>query len=151
MFIKTFNTPDHRHPSYLIGSEATGEALVIDPGADVNLYLRAARQAGLTISHVGQTSLHPLDELDGALALAKATDAALYVSDHQPYAAPAQPVGEPVVIPVRDGDMWLVGDLRVQVTEVLVCDDDHLALLITDPTDGNRPLGVFSGKMAVTA
>ena len=47
MFIKTFNTADSSHPSYLIGSEATGEALVIDPGADVSLYLQAARQAGL--------------------------------------------------------------------------------------------------------
>jgi hydroxyacylglutathione hydrolase len=148
MYLKTFTDPYSNHPSYLIGCEQTGDAMVIDPSADITPYLREARRANLTINHVAQTRIHG-NYLSGEWALASATDSALYVSGQRAFAAPIHP-DEPVVISVSDGDMWLVGNLRVRVVEIMGCDPDHITLLITDSTDHDRPLGAFSGGLMVT-
>ena len=44
------------HASYLIGDE--GEAVVIDPSRDVQMYLDEAAEHGLRITHVLETHLH---------------------------------------------------------------------------------------------
>jgi rhodanese-related sulfurtransferase len=44
------------NPSYLLASE--GEAVVVDPQRDVDLYLNAAADHGFTIRHVFETHLH---------------------------------------------------------------------------------------------
>ena len=55
MFIKTFNDVYSKHPSYLIGCEETGDAMVIDPSADITVYLRAAlRACGVMLAEHGR-------------------------------------------------------------------------------------------------
>lgn len=44
--------------SYLVGCEATGKALVIDPGGDVERIVSAAREAGLSIAMIVNTHTH---------------------------------------------------------------------------------------------
>lgn len=148
MYLKTFKDAYSSHPSYLIGCEETGDAMVIDPSADITVYLRAALRADLTINHVAQTRIHG-NYLSGEWALASATDAALYISTQRTFAAPVSP-DEPVTIAVNDGDMWMVGNLRVRVVEIMGCDPDHITLLITDSMDNDRPLAAFSGGLMVT-
>lgn len=148
MILMTFKDAYSNHPSYLIGCETTGDAMVIDPSADITVYLRAALRANLTINHVAQTRIHG-NYLSGEWALAAATDSALYISSHRTFAAPVN-ADEPIVISVNDGDMWLVGELRVRVVEIMGCDPDHMTLLVTDSTDHDRPLGAFSGGLMVT-
>jgi hydroxyacylglutathione hydrolase len=148
MYIKAFNTPDQQHPSYLIGCERTGDALVIDPTSDIAQYLRAARRAHLTINHIAQTRLDT-DYLSGTWALAHATDAPVYLSDRAGFDDAPTHIDDPVVIAVRDSDTWLVGELRVRVLETFDAEPDHTALLVTDTRDADRPLGVFSGSLMV--
>ena len=62
------------HLSTLIADDEAGVAAVIDPRRDVDIYLDAARQAGLRISHVLETHLHN-DYVSGGRELAALTGA----------------------------------------------------------------------------
>jgi len=60
----------------LIGSE--GEAAVVDPQRDVEIYLEAAQHNGLKIRHIFETHLHA-DFVSGHNELAERTGATIYV------------------------------------------------------------------------
>ena len=62
------------HLSTLIADDEAGVAAVVDPRRDVDVYLDAARQAGLRISHVLETHLHN-DYVSGGRELASLTGA----------------------------------------------------------------------------
>ena len=66
--------------SYVIGCQATGEAVVVDPRRDVEVYLRFAEKHGLRIAHVTETHIHA-DYLSGTRELAARTGARMHVSD----------------------------------------------------------------------
>jgi len=65
--------------SYLIGDEASGRAVVVDPRRDVDEYLRDCEADGLTIEMVIETHFHA-DFLSGHLELAEATGATIAYS-----------------------------------------------------------------------
>ncbi len=60
--------------SYLIGDEESGEAVVVDPRRDIEVYLADARQHGLRIVGVVNTHFHA-DFVSGHLELARETGA----------------------------------------------------------------------------
>ncbi|MBJ8341292.1 MBL fold metallo-hydrolase [Antrihabitans sp. YC3-6] len=62
------------HASYLIGDEASGRAVVVDPRRDVTEYLDDAERLGLTIEGVVNTHFHA-DFVSGHLELVDATGA----------------------------------------------------------------------------
>lgn len=64
------------HASYLVGSGQTGQALVVDPRRDVDVYLDAASRRGLRIRYVVDTHQHN-DYLTGIGELAERTAAAV--------------------------------------------------------------------------
>ena len=55
MLLQQFFTAGLGHASYLAGDEAAGEAVVIDPRRDVDVYLRPQAGQGLAIRHVLET------------------------------------------------------------------------------------------------
>ena len=80
------------HLSTLIADDEAGVAAVIDPRRDVDIYLDAARQAGLRISHVLETHLHN-DYVSGGRELAALTGASHVIGAGAElrHAAPAGP------------------------------------------------------------
>lgn len=62
------------HASYLIGDEASGRAVVVDPRRDITDYLADANRYGLTIEGVINTHFHA-DFVSGHLELVHATGA----------------------------------------------------------------------------
>ena len=56
MYFKQFYLGCLAHASYLVADG--GEAAVVDPQRDVEIYLDEARSQGLTIRHVIETHLH---------------------------------------------------------------------------------------------
>src|SRR5512136_109115 len=58
MFIKHFVDEDLGNSSYLVGSETTGLAAVIDPQRDVDRYLQVADGLGLRLTYALDTHLH---------------------------------------------------------------------------------------------
>ena len=56
MYFEQFYLGCLAHASYMLASE--GEAVVVDPQRDVELYLKAAADHGVAIKHIFETHLH---------------------------------------------------------------------------------------------
>ena len=130
--------------SYLLGCQATGEALVVDPNRDIEQYVAMAAAERLRITHVTETHIHA-DFASGSRELAARTGAQLLLSDcgdadwKYRFAAAAS------ARLLRDGDEFMIGNLRVAVMHTPGHTPEHIVLIVTDTPATDRPVGVFSG------
>jgi len=134
--------------SYLIGCQATGEALVIDPNRNIEQYLAAAQRAGLRIAAVTETHIHA-DYVSGARELAQRTGARLYLSDMGPAEwkyAYAEDAGATLL---HDGDRFMVGNVRLEVLHTPGHTPEHIAFLVTDTAHVCLPMGLVSGDFVL--
>src|SRR5215831_6155175 len=106
MYFEQFYLGCLAHASYLLGSE--GEAVVVDPQRDVEIYLETAQKQGLAIRHIIETHLHA-DFVSGHKELAARTGATIYIGKAADAEFPH--------VPVSDGFELRVGDTRVQGLE----------------------------------
>jgi hydroxyacylglutathione hydrolase len=91
------------HYSYLIGDG--GQAVVIDPRRDCDVYQRLAHQAGCRVEHILETHRNE-DYVIGSLELGERTGARLWHADSQlPYGYGS---------PVEDRQVWQFGDFELQ-------------------------------------
>jgi glyoxylase-like metal-dependent hydrolase (beta-lactamase superfamily II) len=90
--------------SYVIG--AAGEAFVIDPSFDIDVYRAVATAEGWRITRVFDTHLHA-DHLSGAPSLAGRTGASLHLNPADTFEFPYSPL--------RDGDEFTLGGVTVKV------------------------------------
>src|SRR5690349_11284207 len=93
MYFRQFYLGCLAHASYLIGSG--GDAAVVDPQRDVELYLEEAEAQGFTIKHVIETHLHA-DFVSGHRELAARTGAQVYFGHRAP--------AKFAFVPVHDGE-----------------------------------------------
>lgn len=70
MYVKQFVDTGLGNSSYLIGSEETGRAAVIDPQRDIDRYTQLAASLGLQIIYALDTHLHN-DFVSGARQLSQ--------------------------------------------------------------------------------
>ncbi len=122
------------HASYLIGSE--GVAAVIDPQRDIDIYLDAAREKGLTIAHIIETHL-PADFVSGHKELAERTGACIYLGE-----------GSGATFPhtaVKDGDSIRFGNCRLDFIQTPGHTVESVSIAMTDVADPSGPRAVFTG------
>ncbi len=125
--------------SYLIGDDAAGTAAVIDPRADVDVYVELARRHELAITHVLQTHVHE-DFLSGANELAaRLGNARLYSSVEG--AAPYGYVHEAL----RDGDRLAFGDTVLTARHTPGHTPEHMSFLVAEKGHQQSPYAVFTG------
>ncbi len=117
--------------SYLIGSD--GEAAVVDPRRDVDVYIEAARARGLRIRHVIETHLHA-DFVSGHRELAEKTGAKIYFG--------AKADAKFAHVAVRDGDEIRMG----RVTLKFSGDPRAHARIGLGRRDGPRAVGRPRGR-----
>jgi hydroxyacylglutathione hydrolase len=144
MLLKYFYDEALAQASYLVGCAKTGEALVIDPARNIEPYLGIAQQHGLRITHVAETHIHA-DFVSGLRELAARTGATMYVSGMGDGAWKYAFANEPNVIPLHDGDNWMVGNIKVEVMHTPGHTPEHIAFVITDTAAANEPIGIFTG------
>lgn len=144
MILRYFYDDRLAQASYLVGCAQTGEALVIDPMRNVLPYLKAAEKEGLRITHITETHIHA-DFVSGSRELAAATGAAVYLSDMGTAEWKYAWADDPNVLLVRDGDSWLVGNVRIEVIHTPGHTPEHISFLLTDTKGADRPMGVFTG------
>ncbi len=144
MLLKYFYDEKLAQASYLVGCAKTGEALVIDPMRNVAPYLRAAEKENLRITHVTETHIHA-DFVSGSRELSAATGAAVYLSDMGDDEWKYGYASDPRVILVRDGDTFMVGNVKVDVLHTPGHTPEHIAFQITDTAAADQPIGVFTG------
>jgi glyoxylase-like metal-dependent hydrolase (beta-lactamase superfamily II) len=97
---------------YLVGSRAAGEALVIDPGAEIGPVLTRAEALGLRIGAAVATHFHT-DHTAGLEALNRRTSAVALVH-HADEGGLRRHYGGPVRA-VADGERLRLGDHRVEL------------------------------------
>jgi len=144
MLLKYFNDSKLAQASYMVGCAQTGEALVVDPARDVTQYMQAAEQEGLRITHVTETHIHA-DFVSGSRELAARTGAMIYLSEMGGPEWQSAYAGENNVIPVHDGDAWMVGNIRIEVVHTPGHTPEHISFLVTDTAGADEPIGVFTG------
>lgn len=135
MLLEKIKTPGLSHLSYLVGSG--GQAAVIDPRRDCDVYVEKARAAGLQITHIFETHRNE-DLVSGAPILAEMTGAKVL---HGPN--PEKPIVYAQT--AREGDCFAIGQLDIRVLETPGHTDDHLAFALYDTAYPDKAVGVFTG------
>ena len=143
MIFKRFYDDSLAQASYLIASERTREAIVVDPNADIGVYTRAAGADRLRIAHVTETHIHA-DFLSGARELAHATGATLHLSGEGGefgYTSEALRGAKAL----RNGSHIDIDDLRITARHTPGHTPEHLAFLVSDLARGEDPVGALTG------
>ena len=130
--------------SYLLGCQATGEALVIDPNRDIEQYERVAREEGLRITAVTETHIHA-DFVSGSRELAASTGARLLLSGEGGRDWQYAFIEPDRATLLHDGTTFMVGNLRLDVLHTPGHTPEHLSFLVTDTPATDRPFGLFTG------
>jgi glyoxylase-like metal-dependent hydrolase (beta-lactamase superfamily II)/rhodanese-related sulfurtransferase len=120
--------------SYLLASE--GEAIVVDPQRDVDIYLKAAAQHGVQIKHIFETHLHA-DFVSGHKELAARTGAKIYIGPNGGAKVPH--------VEVHDGFELRMGNIRVTVLETPGHTPESICLVVTDHEKSPSPWAVLTG------
>ncbi len=144
MLLRYFYDDTLAQASYLVGCAATGEALVVDPMRNIQPYLDTAAKEGLTITHVTETHIHA-DFVSGIRELSAATGATMYLSDMGDADWKYGFANDPKAVLVRDGDSFMVGNIRIEVVATPGHTLEHVAFLLTDTAAADKPMGVFTG------
>jgi hydroxyacylglutathione hydrolase len=134
MYFEQFYLGCLAHASYMLASE--GEAVVVDPQRDVDLYLKAAAERGITIRHVFETHLHA-DFVSGHRELAARTGAKIYMGAQAGAAFPH--------VPVNDGFELKFGKASIRVLETPGHTPESICLVVTDCGKQITPWAVLTG------
>jgi hydroxyacylglutathione hydrolase len=134
MYFEQFYLGCLAHASYLLASE--GEAVVVDPQRDVELYLKAAADHGLTIRHIFETHLHA-DFVSGHKELAARTGATIYMGAQAGATFPH--------VPVRDGFELKFGQASIRVLETPGHTTESICLVVTEGEKSAQPWAVLTG------
>lgn len=124
MIIKNLEVGPYASNCYVVGSEATKEGMVIDPGGDADKILRTAKSMGLTIKLIVLTHGH-IDHIEALAKVKKATGAAAAIhAEDAPLVeeqlsgyriTPTDPSLSLIDRLLKGGDTIEVGDLRFLV------------------------------------
>jgi hydroxyacylglutathione hydrolase len=124
--------------SYLIGDDEAGVAAVIDPRADVEIYLQLARRHHVAITHIFETHIHA-DLVSGARELAARCGAAsVYASVEGGAEYDFEMEG------LHDGDTFEFGDMVITVRHTPGHTPEHVSYEATEK-GRDQPWGVFTG------
>jgi hydroxyacylglutathione hydrolase len=121
MYFEQFYLGCLAHASYLLASE--GEAVVVDPQRDVELYLKAAEQQRVTIRHIFESHLHA-DFVSGHKELAARTGAKIYMGAQAGATFPH--------VPVHNGFELKFGKASIRVLETPGHTPESICLVVTD-------------------
>lgn len=122
------------HASYMLASE--GEAVVVDPQRDVELYLKAAADQGVTIRHIFETHLHA-DFVSGHKELAARTSATIYMGAQAGATFPH--------VDVSDGFELKFGKASIRALETPGHTAESICLVVTDYERSSGPWAVLTG------
>lgn len=143
MLLERIYDEDLAHASYLIGCQADGSAVVVDPRRDIEVYLDLAQKRGLRITAVAETHIHA-DFLSGTRELAARTGARMHVSDE---GGPDWTYGDGFedAVRMRDGHELTLGSIALRALHTPGHTPEHMSYLITDGAQADRPGYLLSG------
>ncbi|MBC7101173.1 MAG: MBL fold metallo-hydrolase [Methanobacteriales archaeon] len=122
------------HNSYFLGSE--GEAAIIDPRRDIDIYLKLARKHDISIRYIFETHRNE-DYTIGSLELAKYVDAEILHGSKLNFK-----YGTKVI----EGDTFKLGSLELEVLETPGHTYESISILVRDKTT-DEPMIIFVGDV----
>jgi hydroxyacylglutathione hydrolase len=134
MYFQQFYLGCLAQASYMIGSD--GEAAVVDPRRDVDIYIEEAEKQGLTIRHVIETHLHA-DFVSGHRELAEKTGARIYFGARA--GATFDHVG------VHEGDEIRMGRVILRFLETPGHTPESISVVVVDLEKSAEPHAVLTG------
>ncbi len=132
MLFRRIESEGLAHYSYIVGDR--GEAFVIDPRRDCDVYIEEATRAGCRVSLILETHRNE-DFVVGSVELAARTGAEIWHADGQ--------LDYRYGSAVRDGQTWKVGRLRLEAIATPGHTPGGMSYLLSD--HGGNPWVVFSG------
>ncbi len=121
--------------SYFISSE--GEALIIDPRRDVDIYFDIAKQEKTEIRHVFETHRNEDYVIGSCDVKHRAPSSQIGHSD-----ATRFKYGD---LQIADGDVFTVGKIRVTCLNTPGHTDDSMCYILADESVGSDPVAAFTG------
>ena len=134
MYFEQFYLGCLSHASYMFASD--GEAVVVDPQRDVEIYLKAAEENKLSIRHIFETHLHA-DFVSGHQELAARTGAKIYIGAQADATFPH--------VAVKDSFQLQVGTISITALETPGHTAESICLVIADEEQSRDPWAVFTG------
>ena len=151
MFLRMIYDESLAQAAYLIGCQATGEAIIFDPERDVDRYIALAAEHGLTIVAAAETHIHA-DFLSGTRELAESIHATVYVSDEGDadwkygWLHDCQGGGSYQHQLLKDGDTFQIGNIQLRAVHTPGHTSEHLSFEVTDLGGGvSDPMGIVTG------
>ena len=142
MLLERYYDDSLAQASYVIGCEATREAIVIDPNI-VTRY-QGTQRIRLRLKYVTETHIHA-DYLSGSRDVARKTGAELLLSGHGGADWSYKPDASLKTRLIKGGDTIMVGKVRLDVLHTPGHTPEHLSFVVTDTATGDRPMGIITG------
>jgi glyoxylase-like metal-dependent hydrolase (beta-lactamase superfamily II)/rhodanese-related sulfurtransferase len=136
MFVQQFFIKGLAHNSYLLAGSK--KCAIIDPRRDVDLYLNAAKDMGVKITHILETHLHA-DFISGHMDLAEKTGAVIV--------APKSAKCKFKHKAVAEGDRFNIENMQIKVLDTPGHTPEHITYVVTDKSRGSEPVCVFCGDV----
>src|SRR6478736_3881252 len=139
LVFKTIQTEGIAELSYLVGDDDEGVAAVFDPRADCDVYIEAARHAGVIITHIFETHIHA-DLVSGSRELcARLATAKICASGE----GGAEYGFDPEKI--KDGDRFEFGEVIVTARHTPGHTPEHMSYLLSEADHPEEPWAVLTG------
>ncbi|EIM07518.1 hydroxyacylglutathione hydrolase [Planococcus antarcticus DSM 14505] len=145
MLLRYFYDENLAHASYVVGCQATGEAVVVDPMRDIVVYEELAAKENLNIVGALETHIHA-DFVSGSRELANRFGATLYVSDEGDADWKYQNIDHLNHQLLKDGDQFKIGNLIFDVMHTPGHTPESISFLLTDRGgSADKAMGIFTG------
>lgn len=131
--------------AYIIGCQANGEAIVIDPMRDVDQYHKIAEKEGLKITAAADTHIHA-DYVSGLRELAE-QGVKVYGSDEGDADWKYEwLIGSDYNYElVTAGDTFSIGNIKFDVVHTPGHTPESISFLVTDGAATDEPMGILTG------
>lgn len=136
MYFTQFQNPTTGYLSYVLGCLTTHELVVVDPGVELEGYLRLAEEQDSRITHVIDTHIHA-DHLSGGPALARRAACPYCLHEKAAVSAPFRALA--------DGEVLKVGNAWIQVIHTPGHSPESICLLVADLARSSEPAFLLTG------
>ncbi len=148
MYFKQFFDEKLAQYAYLIGCQASGEAVVIDPMRDIDQYIDHAAKNNLKIVKATDTHIHA-DYISGLREFAE-RGVKVYASDEGDADWKYEWLinsekGKYDYELMTDGDSFKVGNIKIEAWHTPGHTPEHLTFKITDGAAADEPMGLATG------
>lgn len=145
MLLRYFYDEKLAHASYVVGCQAKGEMVIVDPMRNIEPYLALAEKEKMQIVGALETHIHA-DFVAGSRELADRVGTKMYISDEGDADWKYQNLeGIPHQL-LKDGDAFSIGNLIFKVMHTPGHTPESISFLLTDRGGvADKPMGIFTG------